>query len=159
MLRHVLVIMLLAPKALVWSASDETPWGTGLEVDNTTQLKVFIQEMSEAGNEIGLTSERIEARVNQSLRKAGITPVSAAAGTEEYLYVNVNALASGSYTITIFFDRRVFYRTNGKPFTSIGTTWRRRVTGIAHGGADYILDRIAENVEVFCNEFLKANGK
>ena len=29
--------------------------------------------------------------------------------------------------------------------------------GIAHGGADYILDRIAENLEVFCNEFLKAN--
>ena len=30
---------------------------------------------------------------------------------------------------------------------------------IARVAADYILDGIAEYVEVFCNEFLKANGK
>ena len=68
-------------------------------------------------------------------------------------------IASGSFTITISFERRVFYRSGGKWFTTVGTTWRSSGTGIAHGSADYILDRIAEHVEVFCNEFLKANGK
>ena len=77
---------------------------------------------------------------------------------ENYLYVNVRVIASGSFTISIAFHRPVFYRSRGKWFTMAGTTWSMATTGIAHG-ADYILDGIAENVEVFCNEFLKANGK
>ena len=76
MLKHVLVMMLLAPRALVWGASDEATWGNGLEVDNTTPLAVLIENVSEEEEKIGLTSERIEARVNQSLRKGGITPAS-----------------------------------------------------------------------------------
>ena len=47
----------------------------GLEADNTTRLQVLIEILSEEEKKIGLTRERIEARVNQSLRKAGITPV------------------------------------------------------------------------------------
>ena len=158
MLKHFLVIMLLAPRAFVWGASDEATWGNGLEVDNTTQLKVLIEYMTEEQEKIGLARERIEARVNQSLRKAGITPVSAPPGTGDYLYVNVNALDS-SFTISIAFERGIFYRSGGKWFTTIAITWRNGGTGIAHSNPDYILDRIAQNVEVFCNEFLKANGK
>jgi hypothetical protein len=154
-------MMLLAPRAFVWGAFDEATWGNGLEADSTTSLKVLIEEMSEEAKNIGLTRERIEARVNQSLRKAGITPVSAQA--DDYLYVNVNTLDS-SFSISISFERRIFYRSGGKWFTTIGSTWHRSGTGIAQvaraaRGADYILDRIAEYVEVFCNEFLKANGK
>ena len=159
MLKHVLVMMLLAPRALVWGASDEATWGNGLEVDNATSLAVLIEHVSEAANKIGLTRERIEARVNQSLRKAGITPVSAQPALhDDYLYVSVNVVAS-SFSIAIYFERRVFYRSGGKLFTKTGTTWREVSTGVAHGDADYILDAIAEYVELFCNEFLKANGK
>ena len=72
--------------------------------------------------------------------------------------MNVNVVDSGSFTIAIFFQRPVFYRKGDKWFVNLATTWNRGGTGIAHG-ADYILDRIAQDVEVFCNEFLKANGK
>ena len=100
-------------------------WSNGLEADNATSLNVLIEESSEAEKKIGLTSERIEARVNQSLRKAGITPVSAQAGDYLYLYVNVTVLASGSYSISISFQRPVLYHSGGKWFTKIGSTWQR----------------------------------
>jgi hypothetical protein len=160
-LKHVLVMLLLAPRALVWGASDEATWGNGLEADNTTQLVVLIEELSEKAKNIGLARERIEARVNQLLRKAGITPVPADPKDDRVsvVYVNVNVVASGSFTISIFFERRIFYRSGDRWFTTLGITWNRSGTGIAHSNADYILDRIAEHVEVFCNEFLKANGK
>jgi hypothetical protein len=169
-LKHVLVMMmLLAPRALVWGASDdqitwlnklEADFGNGLEVDNATSLQVLIEDSSEEEKKIGLTGERIEARVNQSLRKAGITPVNAnpAGPNDEYLYANVTAIGSGSYSVSIFFKRRVLYRSRGKWFTEIGSTWNRGSAGYADD-KDYILNRVAEHVEVFCNEFLKANGK
>ena len=93
-LKHVLVMILLTPTAFVWSAFDEATRKNGLEVDNTTSLDVLIEAVPEAAKNIGLTRERIEARVNQSLRKAGITPVSAQSKmNENYLYVSVNTSA------------------------------------------------------------------
>lgn len=74
------------------------------------------------------------------------------------LYVNIN-VTSGCFTISIEFQRSVFYHSRGKWFTGLGTTWSTGGTGISHGDADYILERLAQDVEVFCNEFLKANGK
>ena len=68
-------------------------------------------------------------------------------------------MGSGSYSISIDFKRRVFYRSRGKWFITIGSTWAGGSAGYAAGGKDYILNGIAEHVEVFCNEFLKANGK
>lgn len=119
MLKHVLLMMLLAPRALVWGASDEATRGNGLEPNNTTHLAVLIEEVSEAAKNTGLTCERIEARVNQSLRKAEITPVSAhARPNEDYLYVNVNTLDS-SFTINISFVRQVFYGSGDKWFTTL----------------------------------------
>ena len=116
--------------------------------------------MSEAAKKIGLTRERIEARVNQSLRKAGITPVSAQPALhEDYLYVSVNVVANGSFTISIYFERRVFYRSGGKWFTKIGSTWREAAQESLTATRITYSTRIAEYVELFCNEFLKANGK
>jgi hypothetical protein len=157
-LKHVLVMMLLMPKPLVWGASEVT-WGNGLETDNTTQLQVLIEEITEAGRKIGLTGERIEARVNQSLRKAGITPVSLETGLSGgRLYVNVNVMANGSFGISIEFSRQVFYRSGDKWLTKSGYTWNQGMVGYGPS-RDFILDGVAEIVEVFCNEFLKANGK
>ena len=73
--------------------------------------------------------------------------------------MNVNVAARDGFTISTEFRRSVFYRSHGKWFSRIGSTWSNGATGIAHGNADYILDRLADYVEVFCNEFLKANGK
>src|SRR4029077_3264282 len=107
-------MMLLTPTAFVWGAFDEEfarvldetkLEATGLEVDNSAQLNVLVEGVPEAGKKIGLTSERIEARVNQSLRKAGITPVNNS--KQGYLYLNVNVIPNGSFTIRITFKRWV----------------------------------------------------
>jgi hypothetical protein len=159
MLKQILVMMLLAPGALVWgAASDEATLGNGLEVDSTTSLPVLIEELSKEAKKIGLSHKRIETRVNQSLRKAGITPVSARAGIEAYLYVRVKVMAGGGFTIFISFERTAFYLVGGKWFTTRGSTWNTSGIGVG-GDVNYILDSIAQSVEVFCNEFLKANGK
>src|SRR6476659_8835085 len=98
-------MILLTPTAFVWGAFDEafanllaetTLEATGLEVDNSTQLKVLVEHVSEDAKKMGLTSEGIEARVNQSLRKAGITPVN---NSIPWLYVNVIVIPNGSFTI------------------------------------------------------------
>jgi hypothetical protein len=146
MLKHFVVLLLLAPGALVWGALDEafveatfneleadsTRSLNGLEADSTTSLNVMIELLSKEEEKIGLTSERIEARVNQSLRKAGITPVSGGGLREDNLYVNVNVSASGCFAISIEFNRPVFYHSRGKWFTMTArTTWSSSGTGIA----------------------------
>ena len=168
MLKHVLVMMmLLAPRAFVWGAtwveldeaSVEATWGNGLEADTTARLEVLIEDVSEAAKQIGLTPQLIEVRVNQSLRKAGITPVSPETGLRGgRLYVSVTVIANGSFDILIAFSRQVFYRSGDKWLTKSGYTWDRGMVGHA-SDRDFILNRVSEMVEVFCNEFLKANGK
>ena len=108
----------------------------------------------------GEAFEKLDDLDRSCLPKPNLTPVSAPA--DDYLHVAVTTKAS-CFTISISFERRVFYRSGGKWLTTIGRTWDRSVTGIAEARAaiavDYILDGIAQYVEVFCNEFLKANGK
>jgi hypothetical protein len=118
MLKHVLVMILLAPAALLADASEATR-GNGLEADSTTSLNVLIEMLPAEAEKIRLTRERIQARVNQSLRKAGITPVpigpeggfrvSGGGLPEHNLYVNVSVI-KGSFTISIEFHRLVLIR-------------------------------------------------
>jgi hypothetical protein len=77
---------------------------------------------------------------------------------ECFLGVKVNVFADGRFAIDISIQRQVFYLSGGKWLTIRGITWGDGGVGIAHD-ADYILGGIAQDVEVFCNEFLKANGK
>jgi hypothetical protein len=143
-LKHVLVMILLAPRALVWGASDESTWGNGLEADTTARLEVLIEDVSEATKQIGLTPQVIEVRVNQSLRKAGITPVSPETGLGGgMLYVNLNVIANGSFDILIAFSRPVYYRSGDKWLTKLGYTWIRGMVGYASGRA-FILNHCQE---------------
>lgn len=141
-------------------AATDTLRGNGLEVESTSRLCVTVENPGPDSEKLGLTRERIEARVNQILRKAGITPVAEndlQAGYH-FLYVNINVSGS-SFSITIQIDRPVFYQVANRSVTKHGTTWRRGSTGTHGGKRDFILDGLAGHIEVFCNEFLKANGK
>jgi hypothetical protein len=160
MLKHVLVMMLLAPRALVWGASDEATWGKGLEVDSTTSLPVLIEELSEEAK--NRTQPRTNRGSCQSIAPKGLdnSGEQLTGGEHEgYLLVRINVFAGGRFATSISFQRWVFYLVGGKVFKIIGSTWMDSGTGISGGSVNYILDRIAEHVEVFCNEFLKANGK
>jgi hypothetical protein len=118
------------------------------------------KERRERKKEIGLTHEQIEARINQSLRKAGITPAATNKKTTECaVYVNVN-VTGDSFTIDVSFMRPVYYRSGDKCFRTTAITWTRGGTGYTRRkDKDYVLDAITENVEAFANEFLKANKK
>lgn len=153
-------MLLLAPGAFVWGSSQPVK-GNGLETDSTEQLRVLIEELSEDAKKIGLTRDRIEARVNQSVRKSGITPVVpgpvAFGSSGGELYVSVSVSGYG-FCITMFFVRRVFYNIGDRWFTYEGNTWHSLSIGYSRE-ADYILDVVGAKVEGFCNEFLRANGK
>jgi hypothetical protein len=117
--------------------------------------------LSEDAEKIGVTRDRIEARVNQLLRKSGITPVVpdpvAFGSSSGELYVNVSVNGTAFY-MSMSFVRRVFYNIADKWFTYIGNIWHNGRIGYSRG-ADYILDEVGGQTERFCNEFLKANGK
>ncbi len=138
----------------------DTLSGNGLEVDTTSKLRVVVENPSPDAEKLGLTRERIEARVNQILRKAGITPAAKEdlEVGDRFLYVNIN-VGSPSFSVTIQFERRVFYQVGNRSVTKIGTTWHGGSTGTHGGKRDFILDGLAGHIEIFCNEFLKANGK
>jgi hypothetical protein len=159
-LKLLVLVLLLTPRALVLAAPEVTP-GNGLETERTTPLGVLVEGVSEDAEKIGLTRDRIEARVNQSLRRAGITPeeptVRGMMHGRLYLYVNVNVLGS-CFNISISLKREVYYRSGDKSFAMLGVTWDTGTTGQARSST-FILDKISEDIELFCNEFLKANGK
>ena len=97
MLKHVLVMMLLAPRAFVWGASDEATWGKGLEVDSTTSLPVLIEELSEEAK--NRTQPRTNRGSCQSIAPKGLdnSGEQLTGGEHEgYLLVRINVFAGGS---------------------------------------------------------------
>jgi hypothetical protein len=159
--RYVLMLLLfLTPGAFVWGSPETMPEaisGNGLEAIRTTPLDVLVEDVSDDAKKIGLSKEGIEACVNRTLRQAGITP----GGPRDFagaIFVNINVVGD-SFTISISFKRPVFYSRGDKWFRTVGATWDQSVTGTHGRDGRYILDNIANQLEVFCNEFLKANGK
>ena len=94
MLKHVLVMMLLAPRALVWGASDEATWGKGLEVDSTTSLPVLIEELSEEAKKIGPQPRTIRGSCQSIAPKGRDNSGEQLTGGEHegYLLVRINVV-------------------------------------------------------------------
>lgn len=140
--------------------ADEVLPGRGLEVPVPDRLSILVERLPAEAEKLNLTVERIEARVNQSLRKAGITPLDLknSSGDDPYLYVNVNVTAT-AYAIDVSLDRRVYYRVANRNLSTTGATWKKGALGTHGGRRDPILDALGDIVDVFCDRFLKANGK
>jgi hypothetical protein len=166
-LESIIIATLLAtcaPMAHGQQATADIPISSksGLEVSTADSMPVIVEQLSNDGEKLGLTREKIEARVNSVLRKNGLKPIdeSADEGFSYYYYVNVNVV-SVAIAIEVDFNRHVRFNDGINERIKFGaSTWSRGMLSTCRScSAASILDKVSELTEVFVNEFLKANRK
>jgi len=155
--------------ARVDATETETPAllpGTGLEVSDSKSLCVVVEKLPTALVDRGLTRERVEARVNSILRKNGITPLARDAfssstelGALNSLDISIDAFGA-AFSTQLAFVRPVSYLDGKTPRWVTASTWTRASVGLDLTlGTASILEGVGDGVEIFVNDFLKANHK
>ncbi len=145
--------------AEVSCAQDIVQSKTGMEVANYKTVPILMEFPTEQAQKIGLTSDRISARVNLELRKHGLKGVDADPKSyDHYLYVVVHVNGAG-FAIHLAFSRRVSFVSSGIPYAISARTWGRVAAGATERGSDGILQTLAEGVEFFASDYLKTNDK
>jgi hypothetical protein len=155
------VVSLLAFLALFFSlpigevhAQGATP-GIGLEVDAYQSVEVIVEYLHKNAQQISLTKERLQTRVELRLRQAKLKP---GRRFNDRLYVEVNVVGH-AFTIDVAFIRKVFYSTDtGTKFCS-AITWNNGSTGTHVNNSAFIIQSLDALLDQFLNEYLKANGQ
>jgi len=129
----------------------------GLQVADPGKIRVLIEDLPSGAQRLGLSQQQVGARVSSNLRKAGIKPVDEAITPEIVLYVQISVVEN-TVCVDVAVMRPVTFQVGDSIMSTLGTTWRKGVSGRANT-ADYILQAVDRQVDVFCNEFLKANHK
>ena len=132
----------------------------GLEVADYKTVPVLIEFPNQQAQNMGLTRDRISARVNLELRKHGLKGIDAEENKarDHYLYVVVHVAGAG-FAIDLAFCRRITFVSSGTLYSANGKTWSRLTAGPAERGTDYILGTLPPVLELFVSDYLKANDK
>ncbi len=125
-------------------------------------VALFVEDLSDNAEKIGLTEERIKTAVESRLRGARIYeepevlfPV--------YLYVNVDVLGR-AFVIKLSLNFNIFREVYSKDaeresYFGRAETWSNISFG-GHGGhAAFILQALAEATDGFVNEYLRVNAE
>jgi len=133
---------------------------TGLEVPSGTKIYVVVSgvDNDDEAKKIKLTKELIESKVNSQLRKNGIILGTHwdAVNTGIFLSVGINVTGK-AYSTDIQFKRPLFYNIGKKNYSVIGITWESGGLGTHANMNKPILDNLINSIDIFSNEFLKAN--
>ena len=120
---------------------------------NCKPVDLVVESLNQAARRIGLTETDIIAAAESRLRSARIYTADI---TGPYLYINVN-VSSAAYAIIISLNKRLFDPISGTH--NLAQTWYRASTGIHAGKSGFILSDIAEHMDQFIVQFLRANEK
>ncbi len=149
-----IVVLLLLPSAQASHAFD-----SGLEVASHKRLNVAIEGIDDEDRQAGLTEELIRAKVELQLRRNGISPNTKLDLSQSwYLYVRVDTV-SEAFSIDVEFKRLVTYSSEGRMYETIATVWDQNLTGVFAGDSSFILQHLANMLDLFINAYLKANQK
>ncbi|MBA7493390.1 hypothetical protein ES702_03948 [subsurface metagenome] len=134
--------------------------GTGLETGGDMRVCIAVETMSEDARQTNLSRELIKSKVELQLRRNGITPTDYATGIElgYFLYININIVGS-AFGERIAFCRRVTYMVGNKRYEMLATTWHKGATGRYADNPRLLIDDLLDDIDIFCSEFLSANGK
>lgn len=147
-------VMLLA--AVFSTASAQTVQSeTGLEVDPGYQVWVVVEDLPPEARDIGLAEDRILSTVELQLRRNGV-PVTRERRNDPFLYVNINVSRS-VFSINLMFPRTITFAARGELFECSAPTWLNGAMGQHSGDASVLLDGLKEYVDLFSNDFLRAN--
>jgi hypothetical protein len=135
--------------------------GTGLEIDNYQTVKVLVGGLSKDAEQIGLTEDRLQTRVEIRLRQAKLKPVKEGEPgdrSDAYLYVNVS-VGDNAFAIDVAFSRGVFYAVGTGTKTCLARTWSTSTAGTHGNASEFIVQSLDALLDKFLNEYLKANGQ
>ena len=118
-------------------------------------IRLIIETLPDDATKIELTVERIATVVRSRLRAARLYDQEEIAA----LYVNIN-IVGGAFSHRIELKKRVI--DNATSLIYFAKTWHTAVTGTHGGGANaanYILSSLAEDIDMFIDEYLRVNDE
>jgi S1-C subfamily serine protease len=127
---------------------------------------VLVEGLGEDAKEAGLSVSRLQTDVELKLRQSGIKVFSDEERWRDSrsacLYINVNVLSSSrgyAASVSVSLDQRMLL----SPEIVVGgcRVWDRGTIAICgrDGAEDYFRSIVRDQVEAFCNDYLKANPK
>ncbi len=131
---------------------------SGLETANYKYVVVVIERLSADAGRLGLTEDRIQARVELRLRSAGLTPGNDFSKNETSLYVNVN-VGGSAYSAAVEYKRKMVFITGNRRYRYLATTWESTSIGTHARSRVYIMNALDQNLDKFLSAYLKANHK
>ena len=148
-----IIVLLLLPPAQASHAFD-----SGLEIESHKRMYVVIEELVDGDRQAGLTKELIRAKVELQLRRNGINPNAKPENNDGYLNVNVNVVRN-AYHFDVRFKRIVMYSSEGRRYETVASVWEKSGNGTFARDPLFILQHLADGLDVFINAYLKANQK
>ena len=148
-----ILVLLLLPPAQASHAFD-----SGLEIESYKRMDVVIEELDDDDRKAGLTEELIRAKVELQLRRNGIVPNAKQEYKHGYLYVRVYRVGK-AFTWDVKFNRKVTYSSEGRTYETIASVWSKSAVGTFSGGSSFILQGLADGLDMFISAYLKANQK
>jgi len=137
------------------TAQELVPSDPAYALKGLKSLGVLVEGLKEKAIKIGLSEDRLRTIAELKLRREGIEVLEY--GSFPQLYINVNVL-SRAFNITIKIQEWVQLRRDPS-IECFGVTWDDSVTGSYEGGAEYIVDTLNQALEVFLNDYYRANPK
>ncbi len=131
-----------------------------LKISGYDTLKVIVEYLPTDLEEIGLSTERVQNKVELMAQSVGLKLRNPEDYSDKHLYVRINGI-SRAFSVDIYFNREVAFFA-GDDFNSLITryasTWNNGTIGTHGGDASYVMDAVEQYVEEFLNAYLKANS-
>ena len=137
---------------------------SGLIVEDYKKIRYVIEYLGRDELDTGLTEKLVKSKIELQLRRNGLTPVEPTEDNSDYykgyLYININTFPDRACTIRVQYMRNVLYMSSqDSPVYAVQGAVYTNTTLINTDIPDHIFKYLADRLDVFINEYLKANEK
>lgn len=155
-MKKILSIVLFLLMALnVFCLEDDA---TGLETGGDLGIYVIVADLNEDAKQLGLREQIISSKVELRLRQNGIIPIDTWSFERNFfLYIHIMVVGE-AFSFEINIQRWVYYFIKNKEYSIFATTWKKGITGTHSNNESFILNKLLDGIDMFCNEFLKVNA-
>lgn len=119
------------------------------------KIYVGIEGISEDGNKIGLTRERLRTVGELKLRREGITILKEYKILYPNLYININVVGKAFNVELSFLEGVSLVR--DPSIKTLARTWSRNSTGTHANDPEVIVSALSKLLDIFLNDYYKDN--
>ena len=134
--------------------------GSGLEVNDYQTIRLSIEEVTDDLKEIGVTTERVQTRVELRLRSLNLIPSLDSFSRNGVLSVRVGGVGS-AFNVSLKYSRPGSYFVCCQaPFTAyrrLVSVWDTGRLGTHAGNLNFVLKALELALDEFLNDYLAAN--